>query len=192
VVNAIPDEVVVENMLRAGDYRTLSRINQTINRSYAGSAAAMGCRVIFDDIGGSAPRYNDKNLKDVFYQVGCELFGEDKMNFTDKWTTGCSDMGDISCVIPAVHPYVGGVAGEAHGVDYTVTDPYLACVGGAKALGGAVVLLLRDNAARTKKIVAEKKVPFASKEEFFAVKDSLKVFKEGVSYRPDGTILLDF
>ena len=123
VVNAIPDEVVLENMLRAGDYRTLSEINKKVNRAYAGAAAAMGCRVLFDDIGGSAPRNNDQNLKEVFYQVGLDLFGEKNLNFNKSWATGCSDMGDISCVMPAIHPYVGGAKGEAHGINYTLVDP---------------------------------------------------------------------
>jgi len=190
VVNAIPEEVVVENMLRAGDYRTLAELNKKVNRAYAGAAASMGCRVLFDDVGGSAPRNNDQNLKDVFRQVAEALFDPQDIKFTQGWATGCSDMGDISCVIPSIHPYVGGAVGEAHGVSYAVTDPYLACVGSAKSLCGAVVLLLSEDAARAKKVIAEKKVPFRSKEEFFAVKDSLSVFKEGVIYNEDGTVTL--
>ena len=81
----------------------------------AGCAAAMGCGVIFIDVHGFAPRYNDVTLKNVFEKIGLEFFAEEDVRFTESWGTASSDMGDISCIMPAIHPYAGGAIGIGHG-----------------------------------------------------------------------------
>ena len=193
VVNAIPDEVVIENMIRSADYGIINAISHKINRAYAGCAAAMGCQVRFEDVAGSAPRNNDENLRRAFKTVAKEIFPEEELDFdNDNWGPACSDMGDISSVIPSIHPFITGVAGTGHGVDFEVCDPYSACVLCAKVLAGVTKLLLCDDAAYGKKVVAEKKLPYASKEEFFKVKDALSFEQDGVIYNEDGTVTLNF
>ena len=192
VVNTIPDVVVCENMIRGADYRVISDISKKVNRAFAGAAAAMGCQIIFDDIPGSAPRYNDHNLKDIFYDVAKEIFPAEEIDFQLEWGKACSDMGDISNVIPSIHPYIGGTSGVAHSENFEVTDPYVACVDAAKILGGALTVLLSNDGAAAKKVIAESKVPFESKEAFFAVKDSLNFQGDGVLYNDDGTVTLKY
>ncbi len=193
VVNAIPDEVIIENMIRGANYDTINELSHKINRAYAGCAAAMGCQIRFHDEGGSAPRNNDENLRQAFKTVAKEFFPEDKLNFdNDGWGPACSDMGDVSSVIPAIHPFIAGVSGTGHGADYTVSDPYTACVICAKVIAGVTKLLLVDDAAYGKKVIAEKKLPYASKEEFFKVKDALSFDEDGVIYSEDGTVTLKF
>ena len=192
VVNSIPDEVICENMIRGADYRVIAQVSEKVNRAFAASAAALGCKVRFDDLCGSAPRHNDENLREAFHQVAGCFFPEEDMNFHDKWGVACSDMGDISSVIPSVHPFIGGATGEGHSANYLISDPELACVTAAKILAGVTEYLLRDGAANARRVIAEKKVPFASKEEFFRLKDSLTFSGEGVEYKDDGTVLLKF
>ena len=191
VVNAIPDEVIVENMVRGGDYEVVGQISRKVNLAYAGAAAAMGCRVYFDDVAGSAPRINDKNLMKVFHDVALNFFKEEEMEFDKTWGKSSSDMGDISNVIPAVHPYIGGAVGVGHSAGFLVEDAYTACVIGPKIICGALKNLLMDNAALAKKVIAEKKVPYASKEEFFKAKDALDFVGDGVLYNEDGTVTLN-
>ncbi len=192
VVNAIPDEAVIENMIRGGDYNIVNEISHRVNRAYAGAAAAMGCRVRLEDFSGSAPRNNDKNLREAFHEISALFFDEDAMNFKDSWGAGCSDMGDISCVIPSVHPFIGGAKGISHGADYTVYDPETACVTATKIAAGVLKLLLSNDAERAKKVIAEKKTPYATKEEFFKVKDALNFEGEGVIYNEDGSVTLNY
>ena len=190
VVNAIPDEVIVENMVRGGDYEIVRQISTKVNRAYAGCAAAMGCRVYFDDVAGSAPRINDKNLMNVFYDVALNFFKEEEMEFDKIWGKSSSDMGDICNVIPSVHPYIGGAVGIGHSANFLVEDAYTACVTGAKIISGVLKQLMREEAALAKKVIAEKKVPYASKEEFFKAKDALDFTGDGVIYNEDGTVTL--
>ena len=193
VVNAIPDEVVIENMIRSADYGIINTISHKINRAFAGCAAAMGCQVRFEDVAGSAPRNNDENLRQAFKTVAKEIFPEEELSFdNDSWGPACSDMGDISSVIPSIHPFISGASGTGHGADYMISDPYTACVLCAKVISGVAKLLLCNNAAYAKKVLAEKKLPYASKEEFFKVKDALGFEQEGVIYNDDGTVTLNF
>ena len=181
----------MENMVRGGDYEVVGQISRKVNLAYAGAAAAMGCRVYFDDVAGSAPRINDKNLMNIFHDVALNFFKEEEMEFDKTWGKSSSDMGDISNVIPAVHPYIGGAVGVGHSAGFLVEDAYTACVIGPKIICGALKNLLMDNAALAKKVIAEKKVPYASKDEFFKAKDALDFVGDGVLYNEDGTVTLN-
>ena len=101
-------------------------------------------------------------------------------------------MGDISLIIPSIHPYVGGSKGTSHGADYYITDPETACVTSAKFQIMYLEALLCDNAARGKKIISEFKPTFASVKEYIDFADSLSVERETVTYNEDGSITLSY
>ena len=108
------------------------------------------------------------------------------------WGSGCSDLGDVSMVIPSVHPYVGGVAGTGHGNDYYVSDPDTACVDLAKVEVIMLELLLKDGAKRALTIKENFVPSFATMEEYFACIDAMDMDKDAVIYNEDGTVTLDF
>jgi hypothetical protein len=110
----------------------------------------------------------------------------------DKWGTGSTDMGDVSAIMPAVHPHASGAIGTGHGNDYYIDDKKLACLYPAQCLTVTVDMLLTNEAALAKKVIAEGKPRFASKEEFMAAVDKLSMDKDAVSYNEDGTITLSF
>ena len=190
VVNAIPDEVRVESYLRAATVPAMKTESLKINRAFAGCAAAMGCGVSFTDVHGFAPRYNDPNLKEIVKEIGLDFFAEDQLRFTDSWGTASSDMGDVACVIPCVHPYVGGAQGASHGPEWVIVDPYSACVISAKVQFGILAKLLENGGERAKYVVENQYVPYASMEEYFAAVDSLSFEGEAVTYGEDGTVTL--
>jgi hypothetical protein len=72
---------------------------------------------------------------------------------------GSTDMGDLSQVIPCLHPYLGGAAGTGHAADYRIADPDLAYVGQAKALASMVVDMLADGAAGAREVLGKAKRP---------------------------------
>ena len=96
-------------------------------------------------------------------------------------------MGDLSSFMPVVHPYAGGACGNAHGNDYRICDPELACVGSAKWQLAMLLLLLGKNAERAKKIVEDFEPTFPSAEAFLAYQDSLNRSGERITYRDDGS-----
>ena len=105
-------------------------------------------------------------------------------NVTDS---GSTDMGDLSCVMPIVHPYAGGATGTSHGNDYEISDPELACVASAKWQLAMLLLLLSDNARRAKEVIAEFKPLFSSKEEYFKYIDAFTSSGDRIAYADDET-----
>ena len=119
------------------------------------------------------------------------MFGEDHVNFTEGWSGGCSDMGNVSCVMPILHPQMGGAEGNAHSIDFRIVDPVRACVDSAKVQCAALVRLLENDAAAAKRILAEGRHDYPSIKDYLASLDQLAVDKEAVIYHEDGTVTLD-
>ncbi len=190
-VNAVPDEVVLDSYIRGATMKDIVEVNQKVNRAVAASAAAMGARVQIHDIPGYWPRLNGADFMEVFREAMEQVLEVVECNVT-AWSTGCSDMGDVSSVMPAIHPNVGGATGAAHGVDYFITDPETACVDSAKVQLLAVKALLEKDAAKAKEIVAAYKPAFRSFQEYFAFMDKLNMDQQTVSYGEDGTVTLNY
>ncbi len=191
-VNAISDEVVSESYVRAASLDVAKEISGKMNRAFAGAAAALGCTVEFYDEHGFAPRHDDETLRAAYHEVGSHFYTEEQMNFDDAWSTGCTDMGDVSCIMPVIHPNISGACGRGHSDTYGISDPYTACVMSAKVQCGLAIRLLSGGASLAKKVVSEAKVPYASKEEFLKAVDSVRFIGQGVIPEEDGSITLHY
>ena len=190
-VNAIPEKVVVESYVRGATMEALARESTNMNRAFAGAAAAMGCRLILSDEHGYAPRNNDSLMQDVFADAAKGLFDEKDIHMHHGWSGGCSDMGDVCCVMPAVHPHIGGATGAAHSSEYYVTDPYSACILSAKVQVGAAARMLEKDAAIAKQIIAAAG-PYPTIREYLDMIDKNCYNGEAVTYNEDGTIELKY
>ena len=187
-VNVIPAEVVVESFVRGGSMKQILSANEKINRAFAGSAVAMGCRLVVEDQIGAAPRIEDKNLRLAFKEVGKMLFDESEINIERPWSAGCTDMGDISSVMPSVIAYVGCSSIPGHTNRFVVEDAYTACVTNAKLQAGWVHYLLKDGAAYAKKVIAEADVPYDSIDAYLKEAKSISFKGDAVFYGEDKTI----
>ena len=190
-VNAIPRLVKIESYVRANNFDAIKATSDKVNRALIGGAVSLGTHIEIDDMHGYSPLINDDNMitlaKDAAEAALPELSCD--VNYTEIGT-GSTDMGDISMLIPSVHPYMPGAAGVSHSSSYTIKDPELACVGSAKWQLAMLYLLLKDGAVRAKKIKAEFKPTFASKEEFISYIDTLEMSGERIDYREDGRIII--
>ena len=191
-VNAIPDRVCLESYVRGATVEAIAKENEKINRALAGAAAAMGCKLQLKDLHGYAPRMNDVNMKQIFKEAALTFLPEEKINLTESWGTGCSDMGDVNCVMPSMHPYAGGAKGAAHSSAYHIVDPYLACVVSAKVQVATAALLLQDDAAKARMVLAEGRQDYPSIADYLASIDKLSYQGDCVSYNEDGTVQLQF
>ena len=191
-VNVIPAEVVVESFVRGGNMKQILAANERINRAFSGSAAAMGCRLIIEDQIGAAPRIEDKNLRDAFVEVGKNFFKEEEIRNNRPWTAGCTDMGDISAVMPSVIAYIGCSSIPGHTNRFVVEDAYTACVVNAKLQAGWVIYLLCNNAEFAKKVIAEADVPYASIKDYFNDANRLSFSGDAVTYNDDGSISINY
>ncbi len=92
-------------------------------------------------------------------------------------------MGDLSCIMPAIHPYVAGAKGKSHGNDFEIKDPVSACVGSAKLQLAMLFLLLTDDAKKAKEIISEYRPRFKSAGEYLAFIDSLNFSGDRIEYQ---------
>ena len=99
--------------------------------------------------------------------------------------SGSTDMGDLSCIMPVIHPYAGGATGTSHGNDYYITDPEAACVASAKLQLSMLALLLGGGAERAKKIVEEYEPQFESAKAYLDYVDSLNCTGDRIEYGED-------
>ena len=192
IVNAIPGTTVMESQVRANNVKALDATNRKINRAIAASAASVGAKVSISDIPGYMPGSYDKNLARVMLEGMAEVVGEENARYiSEPWDTGCSDMGDISLIMPAVHAFGSGGAGAAHGPTYHIADFESACMESAKAQVMILRKLLENNAQKAKQVIERAEPYFKSKEEYIAHLESLFSDKEAVNYNENGSVLLD-
>ena len=190
-VNAIPNDVRMESYVRGASLEAIKEANTKINRALAASAAAMGANVVLKDRPGYTPLENEEQLYDLTCEIVKQCFGEDALVKRGR-STGCTDMGDVSAVMPTVQPYASGACGVGHGSDYRIADPESALVMSAQYQLLMAEALLSNNAELGKKIIQNAKLRFSSMEEFFQAIDGLFLDKEAVKQNEDGTITLDF
>jgi hypothetical protein len=97
-------------------------------------------------------------------------------------------MGDLSAIMPVIHPYMPGASGASHGSDYKLENPQTACIDSAKVQLIMLSLLLSDQAKRAHDVLANKHVPFASKEAYFERMQELEHEGDRLEYGDNGEI----
>lgn len=190
-VNAIPSDVRMESYVRGENMDAIVRANRKVNRALAASAAALGAKVELRDIPGYFPMHNDPTLMKYFMEVS-ETLSPGRVEDGGVWSMGCTDMGDMSSVMPIIQPYACGAAGGSHGANYCIKDPVRACVNAAKAQTLLLHRLLQDDAAAAREVKVNARPPFATRKEYFAAVDALRMDQQAVIYEEDGSVTLRY
>jgi amidohydrolase len=157
-VNVIPADVRLETYVRGKTVKAILDADRKVDRALRAGALALGATVEIETWPGYLPVANDPRLRELFRGLAVSLVGADQVQ-TLGHRAGSTDMGDLSHVMPALHPYIGGAAGAGHGADYRIVDPSLAYVTNAKLLAGMVVSLLGDGARSAREVVAQAQPP---------------------------------
>jgi metal-dependent amidase/aminoacylase/carboxypeptidase family protein len=151
-VNVIPAEARLETYVRGRTVDAIADANGKVDRALRAGALALGARVEIETLPGYLPLECDDTMTRFFQATAAALVGE--ANYREVGHRGGStDMGDLSQVMPALHPYVGGARGTGHGPDYAIVDPVLAYLTPAKALAAMAVDLLADGAAGAREVL---------------------------------------
>ena len=145
-VSAVPADVRMETFVRGRTVEALKDANAKVDRALKAGAMAVGAQVKIQTIPGYMPLQQNKAMAEIFRANAAELVGEENVGYVDH-RGGSPDMGDISRLMPVIHPYVGGATGLGHGATYVVEDYALAVIKGAKALAYTAIDLLGDNAS---------------------------------------------
>jgi metal-dependent amidase/aminoacylase/carboxypeptidase family protein len=185
IVNVIPSEVRIETFVRGKTMKGILAANKKVDRALAGGAIAMGARVRIEDLPGYYPYTPDAGFIELEKEIFSELTAPEDIG-EPQHTTGSTDMGDLSALMPVIQPYVGGAAGGLHSADFRITDPQVSYILGAKVLALSAIELLYGRAERAESIL-EGFVPlFKTKQEYFDFEESLfrsRVYDEGDLFR---------
>ena len=176
VVNIVPKEVELEYQLRAKTAAGVKALSDMFDRCMHGAAIAFGVKVDIRTRAGYMSVNNDPDLTLIHKaNLSAVCPGAEFVNMHHRPSS--TDMGDLSSVMPAIHPYSGGWSGTAHGVDFHWDDEYEAFVAPAKVMAMNVIDLLYGDAEEAEKIAGHK--PLFTKEEYL---DYLNSMEKALSY----------
>ena len=151
VINSVPDEAIVETKVRAASLDKICEITDMVNRAYAGSAYAFGGKIEMEKLQGYMPiipRAADNALIEAADDLGLNYSTVQKGDFNNA----CTDVGDLSHLVPVVNFTFKGFEGKLHGADFKITDPEKAYILPAKLLALTVYKLLKNGGQEAKKI----------------------------------------
>lgn len=151
VINSVPDEAIVETKVRAASLDKICEITDMVNRAYAGSAYAFGGKIEMEKLQGYMPiipRAADNALIEAADDLGLNYRTVQKGDFNNA----CTDVGDLSHLVPVVNFTFKGFEGKLHGAGFKITDPEKAYILPAKLLALTVYKLLKNGGQEAKKI----------------------------------------
>src|SRR5437660_1165064 len=111
-VNVIPGEVRIETYVRGRTMPAILDANLKVDRALRAGALALGAKVEIETLPGYMPMTCDPIMTRHFRDNVTGLFGEENYRQIGH-RTGSTDMGDLSQVMPILHPYIGGARGTA-------------------------------------------------------------------------------
>lgn len=158
VVNAVPDDVRLELFVRAKNFEALVDTSKKVDRAFIAGGDAIGAKVNIENIPGYMPLNPNQALDKIFLENAKKIFGEEKIGKCPH-LNGSTDMGDVSQIIPAIHPWVHVVKGKLHGADFEITDPYIAYIQSARIISWTLIDLLANGAAKGLEIKSTAKTP---------------------------------
>ena len=156
-VSAVPSDVRLEWRVRSSNIEAVARNSAIVDRCFKAGALAVGASVKITNIPGYLPMRHDANLQDLFLGNANHLMGQETTLVMSARHNrgGSTDMGDLSHIMPACHPYTSGAEGPGHSKEYVITDYEKAVVNPAKVMAMVIIDLLADNARRAKEVTAK-------------------------------------
>ena len=173
MVNAIPETAIIETYVRGMTFEAIEKANKDINQALCGAALSIGTNVEILDFPGYSPLVIPRALLDLAKNSFNKLFPNEKFIASEIFSTGSTDMGDMSCIMPTLHPYAPGAVGTDHGCDYYIKNPEKACVQNAMWQLQILTSLLENGAVKALEIINNYKPKFKTKAEFLKYQDSL-------------------
>ncbi|MBM3224617.1 MAG: amidohydrolase [Candidatus Tectomicrobia bacterium] len=172
-VNAVPAEVRYEGRVRGRNAEAIADANKKMDRCLRAGALAMGAKVNIVTIPGYLPMLNNLPMLECFQRNATQLVGASQVA-THPVTYnrgGSTDMGDLSQIMPVIHPYTTAATGTGHGADYLIEDYVQAVIQPAKAMAMTVIDLLATGAEKAREVLATNTVPM-NKQQYLALQDT--------------------
>lgn len=150
-VNIIPDDVVLEVQVRAKTPEAIIDAAEKVDRAARGGAMALGAEVLIETLPGYMPLKNYNEIAELFF-ANVRKFHPDVDPEICKHRGSSTDMGDVSMIIPSLHPCASGISGGPHTREFRIVDQYRAYVETAKIIAMTAIDLLCDHAEKAREI----------------------------------------
>ena len=154
-VNAVPDDVLYEGRVRAGSLESLQSVADKVIRCYRAGALAIGAAVEVQTIAGYHSLKQNPIMKQLFIEKAKLILGQDSITAVpdEEIHGGSTDMGDLSAIMPVIHPYANAASGYGHGDDYMIDDYDLAVITSAKVMAATIIEILGNGAQTANRVI---------------------------------------
>lgn len=161
LVNVIPDEVVIESLVRAKNVEAIRDASRKVDRAFKSGALAVGGEIEIITVPGYLPVIPLKPSKEIL-EIAHEILPNGRVEEVDpnRHTAGSSDVGDLTHIMPVLKFSTGGVEGGLHSEYFKVVNDEIAYIATAKVMALTAYRLLKEKAKEAKKIKEDFKPKF--------------------------------
>lgn len=172
-VSSVPADVRMETFVRGKTIEAFTSASEKVDRALRAGAMAVGGSVTITTLPGYLPIQSSEEMLALYRANAASLVGEENL-VRLKHRTGSTDMGDVSQIMPVIHPYVVAATGNSHGSDYVVRDYQLGVLTGAKAMALTIIDLLANGGQRAREVKAKYKAPMSRQQYLSFMRGLLK------------------
>lgn len=175
LVNIIPDEVVIETLVRASNKEAIVDAAEKTDRAFFAGGAALGATVEIETMPGylpTIPQEPNKELIEAAKIAAGNRYEVAVLDNKNEVSGGSTDVGDVQHILPVMNFTTGGIEGGFHSPEFDIVDEELAYIQTAKVFALGAYRFLKDGAKEAKKVAAEY-APKYSKEAYVDFMDSL-------------------
>ena len=151
-VNVIPGDARLEMYVRGKSAEGVAEASARVDRALRAGALALGAQVEIETLPGPMPLLCDPTMAKLFERAARGLVGDEHYrNIPHR--SGSTDMGDLSQIMPILHPYMGGATGAGHSAEFRIVDKQLGYIQPAKALASMAIDLLADGGSAARDVM---------------------------------------
>ena len=156
-INVVPADVRLETFVRGKSLEALADAEKKVDRALKAGAMAVGATVEIETLPGYMPMSVDDTMTQLFGRNAVELVGESGWHRNTEPNAASTDVGDLSLVMPVLHPSHGGFTGSNHANNFVPVDRTAAYILPAKAMAWTLMDLLTDGASAARRVLADNK-----------------------------------
>ena len=169
-VNSVPADVRMELYVRAKTMAAIEKTHKKVDAALKAGGDAIGAETIIETLPGMMPLSCNARLNELFVENSKQAWPGIAIKDAGHFSAS-TDMGDVSHIIPVIHPFIGGTNGLLHTADFKAVDFKAAVLLPAKAFAMTLIDLLYDEAQEAKAIL-DNFEPILTKEEYIKKAES--------------------
>lgn len=170
LVNCVPADVRMETYVRAKSMTAMEKVHLQVDNALRAGGSAVGAETVIQTLPGYMPLICNHTMNELF-ATNAKIADPQAIICDAGHFSASTDMGDVSQMMPVIHPFIGGTQGALHTREFCVTDYTKACLMPAKAMALTIVDLLSDNAQAAKQIINDFK-PALTRQDYIKQMDS--------------------